>query len=184
VAVQYTEIAERLKAIRELCDVTAEDVAKHLGVSLDDYLSYESGNIDIPVSVLYEVCSFLNISMTELLTGDKDKLHIYSVVRDGKGIDVERTKGYKYHSLASGFARRKVEPLLVTLEPEDKDKPLMLNSHMGQEYHYCIDGSFILYIDKYEVKVNKGDSVYFDSKYKHAMRAVGDKQVKILVVVI
>ena len=183
-AVQYTEIAERLRAIRELSDTSPADLSAHLGISESEYLSYESGENDIPVSVLYEVCSFLNISMTELLTGDKDKLHIYSVVREGKGIDVERTKGYKYRSLASGFASRKIEPLLVTLEPEDKDKPLMLNSHLGQEYHYCLDGSFILYIDKYEVKVNKGDSVYFDSKYKHAMRAAGDKQVKILVIVI
>ena len=75
----------------------------------------EAGEVDIPISVLCEAADIFGISVTELLTGDRAKLKMYSVVRKGRGIGVERTAGYSYSALAHGFADRKVEPLLVTI---------------------------------------------------------------------
>ena len=184
ISVLNREIAERLVAIRELCDLTAEELAEKMGMSAEDYLPYESGEIDIPVSILYDVSNTLKVSMTELLTGEQAKLHVYSLVRGGHGVNVERSHAYEYQDLAYNFAGHKIEPLFVTVPVMDDDTPYPLNTHTGHEYHYCLEGSFKMKIDEHEFTVNAGDSVYFDSGYPHGMKAVGDKPAKILVIVI
>lgn len=176
------DIAERLKEIRELSDISIDELAKHLTIGKDKYIEIEYGNVDIPISVLCEAAAFYNISVTELLTGESAKLKLFSLVRKDKGIGVERTKDYNYRSLAYDFVNRKIEPLLVTIGHLKKNE-LHPNAHQGHEFHYCLEGSFKFYIDKHEMVLNEGDSIYFDSNHPHAMSAVGETA-KILVIVI
>jgi len=176
------EIAQRLKEIRELSDVEIDELCDHLTISRQQYLDIESGKVDIPISVLCEAAAYYRLSVTELLTGEEAKLKLYSLVRKGKGIGVERTKDYLYKNLAYDFADRRVEPLLVEVSHKDKSE-LHTNAHKGHEFHYCLEGSFIFYIDEHELEIHEGDSLYFDSEHPHAMSAIGEKA-KILVIVI
>lgn len=182
-SVKNSDIAKRLKEIRLLSDVSVPEISSRIDMTEAEYLSMEKGETPIPVSVLLEACSILGISMTEILTGEPAKLHTYSFVKKGRGLSVERSRAYKYENLAFTFADRKVEPLMVTVEPGDKtDVPL--NSHQGQEFHYCIEGSFLLAINGYELIVEEGDSVYFDLRHPHGIKALNNKCAKILVVTI
>lgn len=178
------EIAERLRELREISGFTTQEVAQKISVTVVDYEKYESGVVDIPVSVLYAFANCFGVTLTELLTGEKARLHTYSLVKKDKGIGIERSKHYKYKSLAYSYAGRKVEPLLVYVEPEPENIKLVPNSHEGHEFHYCLEGKYVISIGKHEVTVSEGDSLYFDSKNPHAMRALNNKTVKILVVVI
>jgi len=49
---QIRQIAERLKGLRDVMDITAEDAAGACGISTEQYLAFESGKIDIPVSAM------------------------------------------------------------------------------------------------------------------------------------
>ena len=178
------EIAERLKTMREIAGLSVEELGERLTITTEAYAEMEAGEVDIPISVLCDAADIFGISVTELLTGDRAKLKMYSVVRKGRGIGVERTAGYSYSALAHGFADRKVEPLLVTIEPKSETAELHMNTHSGHEYHYCLEGEMRLYIGGHELTIREGDSVYFDSKYPHAMRALSDKPVKLIVIVI
>lgn len=178
------EIAERLRAMREISGLTVEEVGEKLTVKTDEYRRMETGEVDIPVSVLCEAADLYGVSVTEFLTGNKAKLKMYCVVRKDKGIGVERTSGYNYSSLAHGFADRRVEPLLVTVDPKPEGDELHLNAHAGHEFHYCLSGRMTFYIGNHSVVINEGDSVYFDSAYPHAMRALDGKPVKLIVIVI
>ena len=57
-----------------------------------------------------------------------------------------------------------------------------MNTHEGQEFDYIIEGSMILHIDKQEVVLSAGDSVYFDAKHPHSMQAT-DGQCRFLAVI-
>jgi len=183
-SVYNQEIAERLRAIRELSDMTPEELSTAMNMTVDEYLSYESGDVDIPISALYDVSNTLNISITELITGEKAKLHTYSLVRKGRGIRVERSQAYKYEDLAYKFADKKVSPFEVTIAAHADNEPYHLSVHSGQEYHYCLEGSYNVYIAGSEITVNEGDSLYFDSGNPHGMKANGGKPAQVLVVVI
>ena len=183
-SVKNFEIAERMKAMRELSDITPKEIAVRVGLAPEEYLAYESGEKDIPVSLLYNVCNELKVSMTELLTGDTPKLRNFSVVRKSRGLAVDRNDAYHYQNLASHFADRKIEPLLVTIPGEKRKAEYHFDFHKGQEYHYCLEGSYKICIDGKEMILNEGDSLYFDSSYPHAMKAANENDARILVIVI
>jgi len=121
--------------------------------------------------------------MTELLTGSKAKLTKYSLVKRDKALDVERSKEYRYKALAYGFDKRKMEPLMVYVDPRDENSPREFNSHDGNEFQYCLEGRYEAHIGGHIVVVEKGDSLYFDSKHPHFMKALDDQPAVILIVV-
>ncbi|MDR3627252.1 MAG: cupin domain-containing protein [Ignavibacteriaceae bacterium] len=181
---QIKEIAERVKGLREVSGISAETLAKELDLTTEQYLLYESGTVDIPAGFLIKIAQINNMELSALLTGENPRLHIYSVVRKDKGLNVERRKQYKYEHLAYNFINKKAEPFIVRVEPGTDDVPLEYNSHPGQEFDYVIEGTMKIVIDNHEIILNEGDSVYYDSGYKHAMKALNNVTVKMLTVVL
>jgi len=181
---EMMQIAKRIKEIREISDITAQTMARNLNESVDQYLQYESGKVDIPVSFIYKVAHHFNIELSVLLGSNDPKLHIYGVVRKGKGLNLERRKHYKYENLAYNFSHKKAEPFMVTVDPDPTKEPAEFNSHPGQEFNYVVEGSMQITIDNHEIILNEGDSVYFNSGYKHKMKALNNKQVRFLAIIL
>lgn len=181
---QIKLIAERIKELREIAGVSAESFASELNIEFELFLKYESGSIDIPVGFLYKVAHRFNLELSALLRGDQPKLHVYSVVRKGKGLNVDRRKQYRYENLAYNFIQKKAEPFIVTVTPDPESPPLEFNSHPGQEFNYVLEGALMIVVDGHEIILNEGDSVYFDSGYLHAMKALNNQQARFLAVII
>ena len=110
-------IADRIRELREICDISREEMAASLQISLDAYVAYEDAKEDFPVSVLYAIAQIMKVDLTELLTGTAPRLTNCSIVRKGEGIMVDRYKGYDFESIAYKFVGRKVEPMVVTGGP-------------------------------------------------------------------
>lgn len=180
---QLKEIAARVQDLRDIAGVTQEQVATDLGLPLETYAAYESGESDIPVSVLYQIASRFGVELTALLTGEEPRLHSYCLVRQRKGVEVERRQEYGYQSLAYNFSHKKAEPFLVTVEPKP-DQEIHLNSHPGQEFNYVLEGTLKLVLDGHELILNAGDSLYFDSSLKHGMMALGGTPTQFLAIIL
>ncbi len=180
---ELQQIGARIRGLRDINDVSAETLATYLQVPLATLAKYESGEADIPVSVLYKLAGFFEVEFSVLLTGEEPKLHIYSVVRHGHGIAVDRRKEYSHQSLAANFVHKKAEPFLVTVEPNDSEARSTLNSHPGQEFNYVLKGSVQIVIGQYDVVLNQGDALYFDSSYPHGMKALGNAPVQFLAII-
>lgn len=181
---QIKLIAKRLRELREIENISIEEICTKLDVDAQTYSEYESGQSDIPVSFLYNLASVFKIELTALLTGKEPHLNIYSVVRNGEGLDVERSKQYKYKNLAYKMLNKKAEPFLVVVDPIEDDKLVPLNAHDGQEIDYVLEGSVCVHVGEYQIVLNEGDTIYYNSKYPHGMRALGGKQAKFLAVII
>jgi len=180
---QIKQIAERIRELREIEGYSLEQFAEELSIKADEYALYEKGEIDIPVSFLYEVATKLGVDLTTLLTGSQPKLHRYSLVKKGHGLDVERSKQYKYKSIAYKLQNKKAEPFLVTVDPQPNDEPIHLNTHPGQEMNYILEGTVIIKLGDSELTLNEGDTLFYDSSYPHGMKAVGDKPAKFLAII-
>lgn len=177
-------IAERIKELREISGLSAAALAQEFGISLDLIIQYESGTVDIPIGFLYKAAHKFGIELTAILTGENPRLHVYCVVRKDKGSSVERRKQYWYESLASNFINKKAEPFIVKIEPDTELAPMDFNSHTGQEFNYVIEGTMKIIVDAHEIVLNAGDSIYYDSSYKHAMKAMNQTPVKMLAIVL
>ena len=115
--------------------------------------------------------------------GQEPKMSSYFLTRAGKGTSIERTKAYRYQSLAAGFINRTADPFIVTVEPNPDNAPIHYNSHAGQEFNLVLEGRMMISIGGKELILNEGDSLYFNSKLPHGMRALDGKTVKFLAVI-
>lgn len=181
---QIKQIAERLAGLRDALELSPEEMANAAHLKTDEYLLLESGTVDISVSVLHQISQAFGVELTTLMFGDEPKMSSYFITRKGKGIAVERTKAYKYQSLAAGFAGRKADPFMVTVHPKDDNEPVYLNSHPGQEYNMVISGRLQLQIGSKTVVLEQGDSIYFNSELPHGMKALDGEVVKFLAVIL
>ena len=153
---EIRQIAERLVGLRDALDLRPEDIASTCNIDLETYLGYESGEKDIPVSFLHQIAKHYGVELPALM--------------------------YKYQSLAAGFANRKADPFMVTVEPSAPEAPFTLNTHPGQEFNLVLEGSMHLRIGEKELVLNEGDSIIFDSTRPHGMKAI-DRQVKFLAII-
>jgi transcriptional regulator with XRE-family HTH domain len=177
------EIATRLKSGREEAGLSVADCAAKLSVSPAQLTAYESGETDIPVALLHNAAPVLGVTTTELMTGEPAKLRKYALVRAGKGVAVQRRKEYGYRSLAYNFEGRRMEPMYITVPAGDPQPAAEMPSHSGEEFHYCLEGSFRLEIGEHSVTVNAGDSIYFDATCPHRLTALGGESAKTLAII-
>lgn len=131
-------IPERIKELREILELTEAETAAKIGVSADEYVDYEAGKKDIPISKLFEIANVLNIDFTVLLTGEDPRMNSYTVTRKGNGTKIARYPGYNFSALAANFIERKMEPLFVELSADNPPAPLVM--HSGQEFNYVTEG--------------------------------------------
>jgi mannose-6-phosphate isomerase-like protein (cupin superfamily) len=175
-------VAERLKGLRDVMNVSVGEAADVCGISADIYKQYEDGDTDIPVSVLHSMAKAYDFELTTLISGDEPHMKSYSLTRSGRGDSVERRKEYKYQSLAQSFIHRKAEPFLVIVEPDDGNE-IHFNKHPGQEFNFIIEGTLQIVYDGKEMILKEGDSLYFDATKPHGMKALEGKPVKFLAII-
>ncbi|MBP1908354.1 helix-turn-helix domain-containing protein [Methanolobus bombayensis] len=178
------EIAARVRELRDISEVSIEEIAGKLALSVDTYSKYENGEEDIPASILLEIAQILNVDMSVLLTGDVPRMNIFSVTRKDKGVSAERRKDYKYQNIAANFVHKKAEPFVVRVDPKPEGTAISMNSHPGQEFDYVLEGTLKVVIHGNELILEEGDSIFFDSGYEHGMQAMGGKPAKFLAVIL
>ncbi|MDR1499690.1 MAG: cupin domain-containing protein [Tannerellaceae bacterium] len=181
---QIKQIAQRLAGLRDALEITPDKMGEACNLTADEYLLLESGTVDIPVSILHLIAQAYNMELITLMFGDEPRMSAYFVTRRGKGVAVERTKAYKYQSLAAGFAGRNADPFLVTVHPKADDDPVHLNSHPGQEFNLVLEGRMLLRINDKDLELAEGDSIYFNSELPHGMKALDGEKVRFLAVIL
>ena len=87
---QLQEIGMRLAALRDICEVPVEDMASKLGVTVDEYTAYESGELDFSFSFLYNAAQILGVDVLDLMSGESPTLSVCTVVKKGCGYSFNR----------------------------------------------------------------------------------------------
>ena len=133
---RIVETAQRIKGLRELLDITPQEMAQATGMSVEAYLSHENGEHDFSFTFLYNCADKLGVDIVELLTGENPRLSHYSIVRKGEGLDIKRRKNFKYRHLCYRFKNKYAEAFLVNAPyvQEEQDMPIHLSTHEGQEF--------------------------------------------------
>ena len=183
---ELKEIAKRLHSLRELLDISPEEMANTCNVSVREYLACEEGKEDFPFTFLYKAAQKLGVDMADLLTGEGPRLSLMSVVRNGEGVAIKREKGFDYFNLGYHFKDRYAEPFLVSgkFDAEADSKPVPLAYHEGQEFDYVLKGHLRTRVDQHEVILHPGDAIYYDSGHPHGMVPTGGEDCLFLAVVI
>jgi transcriptional regulator with XRE-family HTH domain len=183
---QIKNIAERIKGLREIMEISEAEMANITGVSLEEYHAKEGGNEDFSFTFLLKCSDRFGVDIIELMTGENPHLSFYTVVRSGKGMPIERRKGFEYRHLSPYLKNKLAEPFFVNApyNEEEQDKPIKYSTHEGQEIDYIIKGSLKVDLDGHVEILHAGDTVCYDSGHRHGMIATGGEDCDFLAIVI
>ena len=174
---QLSEIATRIKELREIMGYSVAQMAEKTNVDEAQYLSYESGKTDIPFSFIHKCALAFDVEMTELLEGSSARLSTYTVTRKGQGQGTAKEDGIDIANLAPKFKDKLAEPYWVKYEysAEQQNKPIHLTTHSGQEFDLVLSGKLKVQIGTHTEVLEEGDSIYYNSSTPHGMIAVDGK---------
>ncbi len=169
------EIAERIRALREIVGFTAAEMAERCDVSEEEYLALETGENDFSFTFIYKCAQSFGVDVTDILKGSSPTLSSFSVTKKGEGLPIIRRKGFRYNNLAPLFKNKVAEPFIVNAayHEEEQDKPIKLSTHEGQEFDLILKGSLKVQIDDHVEVITEGDSIYYNSGTPHGMIAYG-----------
>ena len=182
---QLSEIATRIKELREIIGFSVKEMAEKTDVSVEQYNVYESGTVDIPFSFIHKCASAFGVSMTVLLEGRTAKLSTYTVTRKGQGQETAKEEGINISNLAPKFKNKLAEPYYVTYEysASSQNKPIHLTTHSGQEFDLILSGKLKVQVGEHVEVLEEGDSIYYNSSTPHGMIAVDGKDCTFVAVV-
>jgi len=174
---QLSEVASRIKELRDIMGWTTAEMAEKTDLSEDKYLEYESGRVDIPFSFIHKCALEFGVEMTELLEGNTAKLSSYTVTRKGQGQGTAKEDGIDIANLAPKFKDKLAEPYWVKYEysAAQQNKPIKLTTHSGQEFDLVLSGSLKVQVGAHTEILHEGDSIYYNSSTPHGMIAVDGK---------
>ncbi len=174
---QLSEVANRIREMREIMGWTAAEMAQKTEVSEPQYVEYEQGKVDLPFTFIHKCALAFDVEMTELLEGKTAKLSSYTVTRKGHGQETAKEDGIEIRNLAPKFKDKMSEPYMVRYEynPELQNKPIHLTNHSGQEFDLVLEGSLKVQIGEHTEILHEGDSIYYNSSTPHGMIAVDGK---------
>lgn len=180
------DVADRIKALRELSGIPASELAKICGVTIDEYNELESGTKDFNFTFVYKCALTFGVDITDILKGSTPTLTEYSVVRKGKGLPIARRSGYVYQNMAPYFKDRHAEPFWVQIpfSEEDLKKEIHTNYHKGQEVSIILKGAALSKFGSKVEELHEGDVIYFDSMTPHGMVAIGGEPCEFFTVII
>ena len=75
------QIGERLKGLRDVLDIPAQDVADLCGVSLEAYLKAEDGEAELSISSMQKISRKYGIALDVLLFGEEPHMSMYFLTR-------------------------------------------------------------------------------------------------------
>ena len=172
---QLSEIATRIKEMREIMGWSIADLAEKVDFTEERCTIYESGMIDIPFSFIHKCALAFDVEMTELLEGRAANLSSYTITRKGAGQTTAQEVGIDIANLAPKFRNKIAEPYWVRYEYDaaQENKPIHLATHSGQEFDIVMSGRLKIQLGQHVEYLNEGDSIYYDSSTPHGMIAVG-----------
>ena len=75
------EMAARIKELREIEALTAEEMAEKTAVSVEEYIACENGESDLNFAFIYRCALAFNVNVTDIIEGTRPNLKSYVVTR-------------------------------------------------------------------------------------------------------
>ena len=183
---KMSEVAARIKELRHIDGISIETMAKHTGVSREEYAACEAGEHDLSFAFIYRCALAFKVGVTDIIEGVSSTLKSFTVTRKGEGQKIDQAHGMVYYNLASAFKNRVSEPLYVNAiyDENAEREDIELTTHTGQELNIVLKGSLKVQVGSHQEILHAGDTIYFDSSTPHGMVAVGGENCEFYAIVL
>ena len=177
-------LGERLRRIREDRGLAISQLAMRSGVAEDQLEAIESNREAPAVGDLVKIAAVLDVSIGHFFQRAIPDSRI-EVVRSGDRWTVQpqseaaRTLNYRYQALSYNLTDKLMAPFLVEIPPGPSTE-IPSSTHDGEEFLFVLSGHLEVVVGDQVNRLEPGDSIYFDSRVPHTLRAVEGTLARVL----
>lgn len=170
------KMGERLKQLRKESRLTLVQLSKLSGVAVATLSRMESDKMTGTLDAYSSICKALGISLSEFFQGlESPETDIY--IKKTAELIVNKAN-YSIYQLANKKSG-KLNSSLINIKPNatvsfDKAKPA------SEKFIYVIQGKVILNMAGIDYRIEKDNSIYFKSSFKHTLNNSSGNQAIIL----
>jgi len=178
------KISYKIKEIRKEKGITIQEVADKAGVS-KGLISQIENNRTIPsLLVLINIINALDVDLNEFFKDFNSDLDAGPVVVRKKdsytAFEKEHAVGFNYKRIyTSAMDSSTMDIVLLELLP-DAQRPMVETE--AYEYKYIISGQVEYVFQDQKIRLEEGDSIFFNGRLSHTPRNVGKEKALMLIV--
>lgn len=160
-------IAKKIREIRQRQGVTLSDLSKRTVLSKGLLSKIENGRTIPSLPVFMSLAKALNTSPKDFFEGNtqSDKAYVHLKKSNYSNVKKEERLGFDYSFIFSQMLPAcRMQTYLVTVNPKSEHKTTTSD---GYEFKHIIHGRCDYHIGNDVIKLEKGDSIFFDASKPH-----------------
>jgi transcriptional regulator with XRE-family HTH domain len=177
-----------LRALRLQKGLRLADVAARTGFPVSTLSNMENSKVGLNYEKIARLSKGLNVDIGVFFAEEAaaaqpaSSTGRRSIVRraDGRVID---TRAYQNRFLATELLNKRFLPIVTEVFAHSIEEFGELSRHAGEEFTYVLEGTLEVHTELYEpVRLEPGESIYFDSGMAHGYVAVGKERCRALTI--
>jgi len=169
------KIGERIKNLRELSNLTQEELAGRAGLTKGFISQIERDLTSISLDSFIQILGAMDENISDFFRESSAEKIVY---REIDRVTIEKEKIQRFELLVPGSTNRRLEPILLTLrkgQVTPKERP-----HEGEEFGFVLRGRVTLRFGKEALKLKKGECFYLSAEKEHWLQNTSSKEAVIL----
>lgn len=166
------DLGVQIRTLRTKRKKTIAELSEETSLSTGMISKIERNLVVPSVISLWKIAGALNVSIGSFFDQETHKQK--TVVRRNERRKIITQNSNAFYELLSPDLNRKIEFLMITIEPGEATSLDEKLSHDGEECGVVIKGKVLVQLDNEEHILEEGDSIYFDSSRKHRYLNVGE----------
>jgi transcriptional regulator with XRE-family HTH domain len=175
-------IGEKIRGLRQQKRLTLQELSELTTLSKPLLSQIENQQVIPPLATLLKIARGLKVDI-HFFFADAENRQKYVLTRRedvredekvARSVANAAARPYLYHSLAQGLRHKHMEPFLVEFENRVWDDSLFFKHEGDEEFIFIIAGELDFHYNNDVLRMNVGDSIYYDSSQPHGWVAVGD----------
>ncbi len=169
------KIGERLRNLRIASDLTQEELAERADLTKGFISQLERDQTSISVDSLLNILQVLNIKITDFFTEEPEEAIVFQ--KDQRtSLDEDGVRAFEL--LIPGATNRRMEPVLVELEPGQQTRSL--EPYQGEEFGFILQGLVTIRFGTQSFHARAGECFYFEATREHFVENSGKRTAKFL----
>jgi transcriptional regulator with XRE-family HTH domain len=182
VKLRASNFGRSVRKLRTEKSLTLRELATKSGVASSTISKVENGLMSPTYDNILRLAAGLGVDVEALFNEQATVMRAgrRSVTRRGQGVLISG-ENYSYEMLSTDISHKLLVPIVATLPALNLRDTNNLTRHSGEEFVYVLSGQVTILTDIYEpLRLEPGDSCYFDSTMGHILMAAGEVDAVIL----
>ena len=176
-------LGSRIRTLRKTKGMTLVEIAEKTGVAQATLSRIETGTMVGTIESHEKIAEVLGVGLSELYTGvDRRYDEISHLTQEAERKVSHHGKNAQVELLTSESSKKKITPLLMTLQPSSKTASEQ-NERGVEKFLYLLEGELDIEVDKETYSLKTGETLYFDASLSHHYSNTTKKPTRLLITV-